>query len=461
MNKLKQLFFTLICTSIALSTFAQQPKFEVKFSESLAVYVFVQNLSDNYPDNPFKTVFVKSAYYQKKYKDLITQFDSINVSYNYQFEDFPFFSKMPGRVDRLIKKNLIECTSLEDFKLRSTGLIPNVDLLKLTAILSEFLPAYQQLIYNPNKDKFENQLKSFSEYIKLKDVPGYFRMGLKFYNTVWDNSIPLKIAFYPLPNSKGFTAEAFDNYAVSAIQTDLKNYDVLLSVMLHEVFHIIYDEQSLTVKRNLTGWFKSNPLPSGNYAYLLMNEALATVLGNGYVYAKLSGQVDTTDWYHQKYINLMAKKIYPLANQYILANKPMDKDFVNAYIKIYQDNFRDWTKELTNLMTYRFVLTDDETDFNVIGRNYPYASFSEYEENISQSTLDKIKITPVTKLIIVANEHKNKLQLIKKSFVELKDWNYDANKEFTCHFFLNDKTQLIIINKVTSSTIDLLNKTFN
>ena len=458
---MKHLLSTLIYTSIALSTFAQQPRFEVKFSEPLAVYVFVQNLSDNYPDNPFKTEFIKSTYYQKKYKDLITQFDSINLSYTYQFEDFPFFSKMPGRVDRLIKKNLIECSSLEDFKIRSTGLIPNSDLLKLASILADFLPIYQQLIYDENKDKFESQLKSFSDYIKVKDVPGYFRMGLKFYNAAWDNSIPFKIAFYPLPNSKGFTAEAFDNYAVSAIQTDLKNYDVLLSVMLHEVFHIIYDEQSLTVKRNLTGWFKNNPSPVSNYAYLLMNEALATVLGNGYVYAELNGEIDTTNWYNQKYINLMAKKIYPLVNQYILANKPMDRDFVNEYINIYERNFPNWTKELTNLMTYRFVLTDDPADFNLIGQNYPYASFSEYEEGISQSTVDKIKTTPVTKFIIISSEHKNKLQLIKNAFNELKNWNYDADKEFTCHFFLMDKTQLVIINKVTSTTISLLNKTFN
>ena len=458
---MKQLFFAFFCTAITISTFAQQPKFEVKFSEPLAVYIFVQNLSDNYPNNPFKTEFIKSTYNQKKYKDLIIQFDSINISYTYEFEDFPFFSKMPGRVDRLIKKNLIECTSLEDFKLRSTGLIPNTDLIKLSSILSEFLPIYRQLVYNPIKDKFEKQLESFSDYIKLKNIPGYFRMGLTFYNSVWDNSIPLKIAFYPLPNSKGFTAEAFDNYAVSALQTDLKNYDELLGIMLHEVFHIIYDEQSLTVKRNLAEWFKSNASPISNYAYLLMNEALATVLGNGYVYAKLNGQIDTTNWYNQKYINLMAKKIYPLVSQYILANKPMDQDFVNEYIKLYQDCFSNWTRELNNLMTYRFILTDDQTDFNAIGQNYQYVSFSQYEENISQSTIDKIKTTPVTKLIVISNEHKSKLQLIKNSFVELKNWNYDADKEFTCHFFLNDKTQLIIINKVSSSIIYLLNKTFN
>ena len=461
MVKMKQLLFTFICANFVLSTFAQQTKFEVKYSEPLAVYVFVQNLSDNYPDNPFKTEFVKSIFYQDKYKELIMQFDNIDLSYTYPFENFPFFSKMPGRIDRLIKKNLIECNSLEDFKLRSTGLIPNTDLLKLTSILSDFLPLYQQLIYKPNKDNFESQLKSFSNYIKLKDVPEYFNVGLTFYNASWDNSIPFKIAFYPLPNSKGFTAEAFDNYAVSAIQTDLKDYNVLLSVMLHEVFHIIYDEQSLTVKMNLTGWFKSNSSPGSNYAYLLMNEALATVLGNGYVYAKLNGQVDTTNWYNQKYINLMAKKIYPLVNKYILAKRPMDQDFVNEYINIYQDNFPNWTKELNNLMTYRFVLSDNNEDFKSISRNYPYASFSEYEDNISQMTIDKIKTTPVTKLVIISKDHENKLKLIKKAFRELKGWTYNPQKEFTTHCFLNDKTQLIIINQVTSPTIDLLNKVFN
>src|ERR1700761_412770 len=104
---MKYKFFVLVFLSnVAL---AQQPKFDVKFSEPLAVFIFVQNLSAHSPDNPFKNAFTASAYNQEKYKKLIFRFDSLTFNYAYEFPSFPIGSKMPGLTDRLLKKNMIDC----------------------------------------------------------------------------------------------------------------------------------------------------------------------------------------------------------------------------------------------------------------------------------------------------------------------------------------------------------------
>jgi hypothetical protein len=456
---MKQTFLLLISISFIRLTSAQ-PKFDIKFSEPLAVFVFVQQLSPGYPGNSFKSAFTGSAYDREKYKNLITRFDNLTFSYAYEFSSFPTGSKMPGLTDRLLKKNLIDCNSLEDFKLRSLGLIPNADLIDLTTILDAFTPVYNELIYTPNKEKFENQVKSLSAYFISKNVFDYFQDGVLFYNSVWDNSIPFEIALYPLPDPKGFTAEAFINNAVSAIPTNEDNYDGLLSVMMHEIFHMIYNEQSLKVKQNMKKWFDANPSKCSTYAFWLMNEAFATVLGNGYVYEKLHGTIDTTDWYNQKYINAMAKKLYPLVTEYITKKKNIDQDFINSYVKIYQDNYSGWLNELNNLLTYRYVITDNEKDFDTIGYNYPYTSYSDFEDHITGSDIKKMIGTPITKLIIISKERRAKLDMVKNSFTELKNWQYHPDKEFTYHTFLKDKTQLIIINRFTTPVIALLSETF-
>ena len=41
----------------------------------------------------------------------------------------------------------------------------------------------------------------------------YFEQAKKFYNSAWDSSIVFRMVFYPLPNSKGFTATAYNNIA--------------------------------------------------------------------------------------------------------------------------------------------------------------------------------------------------------------------------------------------------------
>ncbi len=457
---MKYIFFGVILIFFGKATLAQQPKFEVKFSEPLAVFIFVQNLSAHYPDNPFKNAFTTSAYNEAKYKNLILRFDSLTFNYAYEFPTFPIGSKMPGLTDRLLKKNLIDCGSLEDFKIRSLGLIPNSELLELTAILEEFSPVYRELIYMPNKNKFNQQLKSLSAYIISKNIPAYFEMGLRFYGTTWDNSIPFEIVLYPLPNPKGFTAEAFINNAVSAIPTGEKEFDGVLGIMLHEIFHMIYNEQPLKMKQDISRWFRANPSRCSNYAYWLMNEAFATALGNGYVYGSLSGKVDTGVWYNQKYINLMAKKMYPLVTEYIGKKEPIDQDFINSYIKIYEDNYSGWLNELGNLLTYRYVLTDDDRDFDMIGHNYPYTSYAEEDEPVTGMTIEKMSHIPITKLVIVSKTHQAELEMLKRSFAELMKWQYEPDKEFAYHVFLKDKTQLIIINRFATSTIDLLNKTF-
>lgn len=436
--------------------FGQKTTFTIKYSEQLAIFVFLQNLTDNYPENVFKTEFQKSRYNTEPYKRTILKFDKLLLDYSCQFEEYPYGSKKSMQTYDLLKKNMIETKNLSDFKIRSVGLIPNKTLIDLAACLSDFIPVYNELIYNPNKEKFEKQLEEITQYSNENNIVGYFETGLLFYNSSWDNSIPFEVVFYPLPNSKGFTAQAFCNNFVSAIQTDLKSYKDLFSVMLHETYHIIYDEQSLEVKTEIDTYFKENKSKCSNYAYQLMNEVLATALGNGYVFEKLDGKPDDGDWYNKKYINLMAKQIYPLTKEYIEQKKPIDKNFINNYIKLYEEHFPDWINELDNIMTYRYVITDNEADFKKISQMFRYRSRSEYDAEITENSIEKMKNTTLTKVIIVSKNNAEKLKLVKSKFSELKNWKANANKEFADKILLGDKSQLIILNQKDSSLETLL-----
>lgn len=449
---------TFIFCVISSLAFSQKPTFEIKYSEQLAVFVFIQELTENYPENVFKTEFEKSKYTTEKYKNLIAKFDKLAMDYSYEFEDFPYGSKIPMQTRDILKKHLIETENLRDFKLRSIGIVTNKTLNELTEIITEFKPIYNELIYIPNKEKFETQILEITKYSAENKIEDYFETGLVFYNSSWDNSIPFKVAFYPLPNSQGFTAQAFYNNFISAIQTNLKDYKDLFSVMLHEIFHIIYNEQSLEIKSEIDKNFKENKSKSSNYAYHLLNEALATSLGNGYVYEKLDGKIDKGEWYNRKYINLMAKQMYPLVYEYISQKKPIDKNFIDSYIKQYEENFPNWIQELDNIMAYRYVITENENDFDIIGQKYPYLTSGMHETELSESGIAKMTKTSLTKIIIVSKNNKENLNLIKKMFKELKSWKFNSEVEFNYRILLEDKSQLFIINQKNSTTETLIKK---
>ena len=206
--KFKLLLTFLLLTTIA---FGQKTIFNIKYSEQLAVFEFMQNITENYPDNVFKTEFQKSKYNADNYKNIISKFDKLTIDYSYSFDEFPYGTKIRMQTRNILKKNLIETTNLRDFKLRSIGIVPNITLNELTEMISVFTPIYNELIYNPNKVQFQKQLMEISKYSIEHKIEDFFEIGLLFYNSSWDNSIPFEIAFYPLPNSEGFTAQAFYN----------------------------------------------------------------------------------------------------------------------------------------------------------------------------------------------------------------------------------------------------------
>jgi hypothetical protein len=228
--------------------------------------------------------------------------------------------------------------------------------------------------------------------------------------------------------------------------------------MLHEIYHIIYDEQSLEVKTEIDKNFKESKSTVSNYAYQLLNEVLATSLGNGYVYEKLDGKIDSGEWYNRKYINLMAKQIYPLINEYISQQKPIDKNFIDSYIAQYEKNYPNWINELDNIFTYRYVITENEKDFDVIDQKYSYRSSANYETEITKSGIEKMKKSPLTKLIIISQNNKEKLNLVKKEFKELNKWKFNSENEFSYIILLEDRSQLIVINQKKSTTEMLINK---
>ncbi|MFY1046673.1 hypothetical protein [Chryseobacterium sp. GP-SGM7] len=433
---------------LTVLAFGQKPTLKMKYSEQLTVFVFIQNLSENHPENVFKTAFQKSKYNTENYRNKISEFDKLSIDYSYQFEEFPYGSKAPMQTRDILKKNLIETDNLNDFRLRSIGLVPIKTLNDLAALILYFTPIYNELIYTPNKEKFEKQVIEITDYANDHHIEGFFQTGLSFYHSVWDQSIPFQIAFYPLPDSDYFTAQAFCNNFVSAIQTNLKDYKDLLSVMMHEIFHIIYNEQSLEMKIKIDKDFKENKSKYSNYAYQLLNELLATALGNGYVYEQLEGELDQNDWYYHQYIDLMARKIYPVVKNYITEKKSIDKNFIDTYINLYETNFPNWINESDNIMTYRYVISEDEKDFNTINQLFRYRSSAEYENEITERSIEKMQKTPLTKIIIVSNKNLEKLRLIKSKFKELTNWKFTSDQDFTYKILLADKSQLIIINTV-------------
>ena len=458
---MKQTFFVVFVLTLISNTLLgqPQPKINIHFSKLYATYDFVQKLSPYYPDNEYKQLFLASKYNTTTNAHLIAQIDTLDIYESYSFQKYSATAKKPVMTTSIIQKNLISSGSFHEFKSKIFGLIPSAELIKFSGILEVFQPVYDSLVYLPNKKEFETKLAGLSTYVQQSNLSNLFNAGLGFYNSRWDDSVPLDITIIP-SKGKGFTATAFFNQAVSEVPLDFNHNDILFSVLMHEIYHIQYDEQPLEIKQNIERWFNENSSQNSAYAYLLLDEVLATSVGNGYVFEQLSGKPDTAEWYNNKYINLMAKEIYPTVKEYLAANKTIDRNFINKYVSIYDNKFPAWNKELDHLLTYRYVITNNEEDLLYFSKNYRYKTYTMSDIPVREADFQRLKETPISKIIIISSDNKKGLGRIKETFPELKNWKYNAKHEFVYTTTLEDKTRLIVINRLKTPFIELFEREF-
>jgi hypothetical protein len=466
-RELSRLFAALagsvIACTAALAQQASAPaarpiRLEVRFSKPLAVLQFLQQLSTKsaggqfaVPGNQFKSLMGNSEFNTPRYAGLIATFDSLRLDYTYDFPQYPAGQKIEGSTGYILRRNLLVSRNLEEFRNLSVGIIPARDLSRLVELLTEFAPVYDKVVYDTVRVAFEKQLRVIDSLGTARGISDAFSRVARFYHTPWDPDVPFIFAFYPLPNARSFSqATAFANVSLSPLPTGFTDYPVMLSLMLHEASHILLDEAALEFKQQLHAWFEASPSRYSAYASGLTQESWASAVF-GYFGAALQGQPSSGSWYGIRYVDQMAKAVYPQMKEYLDTGHPMDRSFVDAYISTYETSFPGWITEWDNVLIGRIVMTDTPSDLDLLNSKFRYRWETKSVGDFSEESFRQLKEAPLTRLIIVSKDHRARLAQIKNHFPELKDWNADPSRDFAYSKLLSDKRQLIVINLVTSS----------
>jgi hypothetical protein len=188
----------------------------------------------------------------------------------------------------------------------------------------------------------------------------------------------------------------------------------------------------------------------------LMQESWATAVGNGYLYERLTGTLNPGSWYGQKHISQMAKALLPLMRPYLEAARPMDRALVDAYVNLFERNFRGWLSEWEFLMTARAVISERPADFDLLDRKFPYRNVQKYLSDFSDASLRELKASRTSKLIVISRDHAATLDRVRQVFPELAGWRPDLAADFAHATMTAGKTRLIVVNLVTGSLEALL-----
>ena len=209
------------------------------------------------------------------------------------------------------------------------------------------------------------------------------------------------------------------------VLTDEIRHIERIGVVLHEMCHVLYDEQTKEFQHEIEKWFDNNSSPYKQYAYNFFDEGLATALGNGWAFKNLSGSIDTSEWYDNEYINGFAKELYPLVEDYINNNQQIDKQFIDKSIELFAKKFPNSVSDYGILLNRVSIYSDAETDLeradlmNTIGEKFQLSNVNSSSPILDKTSLEFLKNSPQTQLVIISKNQKDNFNALRRMFPEL------------------------------------------
>jgi hypothetical protein len=221
------------------------------------------------------------------------------------------------------------------------------------------------------------------------DFIGQVRTFFGFEDSARGGPIVVHLMSLPMEQAPTTNGAVIENHAVLEVLNG-ESAEQRVGVMVHEIVHYLFATASDKFHRErLEGVLRSGD-PRASAAFGFMNEALATALGNGVLEARLRGDDFTAYFEKEKslyglwVIDAAAKAIFPLVKDYIDAERPMDREFVDRYFALVVESLGPQLDTLdVRLRVSAFVASDNELDAAANGLPRLLRINSQYGSNLA------------------------------------------------------------------------------
>jgi len=438
---------------------------QIETNKVLCIYQFLETAAQKRATIPSYYELIYQSYQEDEaFWQIVDTFDKLELEQNAKRDGFP-----DNRHNYLSTEDLLWITSsnskdINDFSERIIGILPHKTQVKLVETLKQSERYYDQMVWNKEQDNIAYMESQLSQY--KSEIERLFLTASQFYGTQWDKKVPFKILLYPIPTERGMTmAIPKGNALICAFNAHNKDdYIGRLGVIIHEMCHILYLEQSKTKQHQLDSLFVGNDSKFNRLAYTYIDEGLATAIGNGWAYKQIHGELDTMEWYNDAYINGFAHSIYPLVENYLDNKKSIDAAFVEQAIDLFGQKFPKALNEVALLFNSMNLYFNTETESEIktvqmtLHNNFQLRSYSIAAPFDDPKSIETISDPEQTKVFFISKDHEAAFDFLK-THTSLKQ-SLEPDQDFIYSFVdKNTDSPVIVVNIINPDKVETLIQT--
>jgi hypothetical protein len=458
---MKKLLLLLLFSLIGKTSIAVSPAVEVIYKEHFAVFWFLSYVSPNAIENKLKTTFEGSEYNTAENRLKLEQYESlsifsINVGDNLTIEEIDLLNaRINARYNIVLK--LLWTENMTEFKENPTRIIPDQEMNVFINTIDAFTPIYRALIYEPYEKNIKEQLINVENWIVDNKIPEYLEKINTFLQTGKIAGNVIKLVIYPMLDPSSYSFEFSYNHLACPLSVSKEDLTESMNIILTYLFQFVNREHMNGYQDEIYPYFEQNQSAHSIYAYSLFYETLILIFANAYQHEQPMADLFQIPELGSTFTNQIGKVIFPKVLEYLNQNKVMDKAFVDEYIATYETSFSNWTSDFDFIMSRSSSLVQDDSYLTLMDDMYHNAHSDHYNLDYDFSySLDFLEFKDYTKVIVIDRRHEFCLAEIQNKFPELADWKYDSTQEFIKIQFLNDRTNLVIINQHNTPLKELL-----
>lgn len=259
-----------------------------------------------------------------------------------------------------------QSTTMDEYFSRLDLVVIPKDREKFENVIRAFYPRFEKWWKATALPKGKGFAKTTESLLVSKDIATKLQQFAHFYAVVLpDNYVVHFNLFYRPDFEEATSGQQIENYSVAEFLPSEKQVD-RIDVIIHELCHFFFENAADENFTALQKDFESSGRVEARAAYNLLNETLATTLGNGLInkltmkkerWEKYSAKEQS--FYNNYHIDKAAKTILPWMEEWVNEGRTLyDPRFVSDYVSSLEKSFGG---ELTapRLMLNELVLIAD------------------------------------------------------------------------------------------------------